>query len=108
MVRRTDYGAMTGGGASARGSAGDSAWGTGTEAIATGARADDRDTEAASVRATGTAGPRVTSRRRTRGRGRRVPEASLLVLVLAVQTVLSVRLVRADTAFEDEATYLWA
>jgi preprotein translocase subunit SecG len=30
------------------------------------------------------------------------------VLVLAVQTVLSVRLVRADTAFEDEATYLWA
>lgn len=31
-----------------------------------------------------------------------------MVLVLAVQTVLSVRLVRADTAFEDEATYLWA
>ena len=32
----------------------------------------------------------------------------LLVVVLAVQAVLSVRLVRADTAFEDEATYLWA
>jgi Dolichyl-phosphate-mannose-protein mannosyltransferase len=30
------------------------------------------------------------------------------VVVLAVQAVLSVRLVRADTAFEDEATYLWA
>jgi hypothetical protein len=32
----------------------------------------------------------------------------LLLVVLAVQTVLSLRLVRADTAFEDEATYLWA
>jgi 4-amino-4-deoxy-L-arabinose transferase-like glycosyltransferase len=32
----------------------------------------------------------------------------LLIAVLAVQAVLSVRLVRADTAFEDEATYLWA
>jgi hypothetical protein len=31
-----------------------------------------------------------------------------LAVVLVVQTVLSVRLVRADTAFEDEATYLWA
>jgi hypothetical protein len=28
--------------------------------------------------------------------------------MLAVQAVLSLRLVRADTAFEDEATYLWA
>jgi Dolichyl-phosphate-mannose-protein mannosyltransferase len=32
----------------------------------------------------------------------------LLVLVLAVQAGLSLRLVRADTAFEDEAAYLWA
>ena len=31
-----------------------------------------------------------------------------LLVVLAVQAVLSVRLVRADTAFQDEATYLWA
>jgi hypothetical protein len=31
-----------------------------------------------------------------------------LLVVLAVQAVLSLRLVRADTAFEDEATYLWA
>ena len=31
-----------------------------------------------------------------------------LLAVLAVQTALSLRLVRADTAFEDEATYLWA
>ena len=38
----------------------------------------------------------------------RVPAVWPLVVVLAVQAVLSVRLVRADTAFEDEATYLWA
>jgi hypothetical protein len=31
-----------------------------------------------------------------------------LAAVLAVQAVFSLRLVRADTAFEDEATYLWA
>jgi Dolichyl-phosphate-mannose-protein mannosyltransferase len=31
-----------------------------------------------------------------------------LLVVLAVQAALSVRLVRADTAFQDEATYLWA
>jgi Dolichyl-phosphate-mannose-protein mannosyltransferase len=37
-----------------------------------------------------------------------VPASWPLLAVLAVQTVLSLRLVRADTAFEDEATYLWA
>ncbi len=31
-----------------------------------------------------------------------------LLVVLAVQAVLSLRLVRADTAFQDEALYLWA
>jgi Dolichyl-phosphate-mannose-protein mannosyltransferase len=31
-----------------------------------------------------------------------------LLAVLAVQAALSLRLVRADTAFQDEATYLWA
>ena len=31
-----------------------------------------------------------------------------LLAVLAVQAVLSLRLVRADTAFQDEAAYLWA
>ena len=34
--------------------------------------------------------------------------ALLLVAVLVVQVVLSLRLVWADTAFEDEAAYLWA
>jgi len=39
---------------------------------------------------------------------RHVPRWWLLVAVLAVQAALSLRLVRADTAFEDEAAYLWA
>ena len=43
-----------------------------------------------------------------RARGLRVPAGLLLVAVLVVQGVLSLRLVGADTAFEDEAAYLWA
>jgi hypothetical protein len=39
---------------------------------------------------------------------RHVPRWSPLLAVLAVQAVLSIRLVHADTAFEDEAAYLWA
>jgi dolichyl-phosphate-mannose-protein mannosyltransferase len=39
---------------------------------------------------------------------RHVPRWWPLVAVLVVQAVLSLRLVKADTAFEDEATYLWA
>ena len=38
----------------------------------------------------------------------RVPAALPLLAVLVVQAVLSLRLVRADTAFQDEALYLWA
>src|SRR5690242_8006060 len=38
----------------------------------------------------------------------RVPSWLPLVVVLIVQTLLSVRLVGADTAFQDEGTYLWA
>ena len=38
----------------------------------------------------------------------RLPVPWPLLAVLAVQAALSLRLVRADTAFEDEATYLWA
>jgi Dolichyl-phosphate-mannose-protein mannosyltransferase len=43
-----------------------------------------------------------------RGWGRRVVTAWPLLLVLVVQAVLSVRLVGANTAFQDEALYLWA
>ena len=38
----------------------------------------------------------------------RVPSWLPLLAVLVVQAVLSVRLVGADTAFQDEGTYLWA
>jgi 4-amino-4-deoxy-L-arabinose transferase-like glycosyltransferase len=37
-----------------------------------------------------------------------VPVWLPVLAVLVVQTLLSVRLLRADTAFQDEATYLWA
>ena len=40
--------------------------------------------------------------------GRAVPVWLPLLAVLVVQTLLSVRLLWADTAFQDEATYLWA
>jgi hypothetical protein len=56
---------------------------------------------------------RHVSRRRERGRvpvarGLRILDGWPLLLVLAVQAALSLRLVWADTAFQDEATYLWA
>ena len=37
-----------------------------------------------------------------------MPGSWALLVVLAVQAILSFRLVRADTAFQDEALYLWA
>ena len=49
---------------------------------------------------------------RVRGCWRRVAGGGvgvlLLVAVLVVQAVLSLRLLGADTAFQDEAAYLWA
>ena len=48
------------------------------------------------------------SHRGERGTRVRIPAGWPLLAVLAVQAVLSLRLVRADTAFEDEAAYLWA
>jgi 4-amino-4-deoxy-L-arabinose transferase-like glycosyltransferase len=41
-----------------------------------------------------------------RGRPRKLP--GVLLVVLAVQTVLSIRLVSSNSAFPDEALYLWA
>jgi len=55
--------------------------------------------------------PRGSRRATTRraGRGWQAAWSILpLLAVLAVQAALSVRLVWADTAFQDEATYLWA
>ena len=50
----------------------------------------------------------VASHRSQRTARRRVPGSWPLLVVLAVQAILSLRLVRADTAFQDEALYLWA
>jgi len=38
----------------------------------------------------------------------RVPAGVPLIVVLLIQALLSVRLLHADTAFQDEAAYLWA
>ena len=43
-----------------------------------------------------------------RGRPRRAAVISLLAAILLVQAALSLRLVWANTAFQDEALYLWA
>jgi 4-amino-4-deoxy-L-arabinose transferase-like glycosyltransferase len=48
------------------------------------------------------------SRHEKRVLGRHAPSWWPLVAVLVVQAALSIRLVKANTAFEDEATYLWA
>src|SRR6202046_2681341 len=50
----------------------------------------------------------AATHRRGRTTKLRVPASWPLLAILAVQAALSLRLVRADTAFEDEATYLWA
>jgi hypothetical protein len=54
------------------------------------------------------AAPAAGSHRKMRVLGRHAPGWWPLVAVLVIQAVFSIRLVRADTAFEDEATYLWA
>ena len=53
-------------------------------------------------------GSRRAKRRRSARVLAAVREQWPLLMVLAVQAALSVRLVWADTAFQDEATYLWA
>src|SRR5450755_4474748 len=62
----------------------------------------------ASAPAAAPAAPGAVSDRQGRVRGLGVPAGWPLAAVLAVQAVLSLRLVRADTAFQDEALYLWA
>src|SRR5437764_9201996 len=77
------------------------------EAPAAGIWAGERTTAAGS--------PGVPTPARRAAPHRRKPRGRLpvwggwpLLAVLAAQTLLSLRLVRADTAFQDEATYLWA
>jgi len=57
---------------------------------------------------TAPAAPVAGSHRKMRVLGRHARGWWPLVAVLIVQAAFSIRLVRADTAFEDEATYLWA
>jgi 4-amino-4-deoxy-L-arabinose transferase-like glycosyltransferase len=57
---------------------------------------------------TAPAAPMAASRPERRLLARHAPTWWPLVAVLVVQAALSIRLVKADTAFEDEATYLWA
>jgi hypothetical protein len=54
------------------------------------------------------AAPSAGTRRESWVLARHVPRWWPLLAVLAVQAGLSIRLVHADTAFEDEAAYLWA
>ena len=54
------------------------------------------------------ASPRAGSDPHRRVRGRNAPRWWPLAAVLVVQAALSIRLVHADTAFLDEAAYLWA
>ena len=61
-----------------------------------------------SASATALAEETVASHRAERTARLRVPGSWPLLVVLAVQAILSLRLVRADTAFQDEALYLWA
>ena len=56
----------------------------------------------------GPGAPRATPRATHSAPGFRIPAFWPLPLVLILQAVLSLRLIRADTAFQDEALYLWA
>jgi Dolichyl-phosphate-mannose-protein mannosyltransferase len=54
------------------------------------------------------AAPSVGTHRKSWVLARHVPRWWPLLAVLVGQAVLSIRLIHADTAFEDEAAYLWA
>ena len=105
-------------------SAGASAQDAGTGIPGAGARGKSATTRSSAVRVpaalatvsaaapTAVPGARAAaSHRQDRAAVPRVPgrwPLLALLAVLAVQAVLSLRLVRADTAFQDEAAYLWA
>jgi hypothetical protein len=105
QVRRGGYGAIPGRIVPALASHGGPAWGDEPGAMTRGGRA------APSVAGAPVPGRHGTRRRRPEGSGgpgTRLAPGWPLLAVLAVQVVLSLWLVHADTAFEDEATYLWA
>lgn len=59
------------------------------------------------IRHSGSAQSRLLLPSRPAGR-RNIPRRLLLLVILLVQAALALRLVQANTAFEDEALYLWA
>jgi Dolichyl-phosphate-mannose-protein mannosyltransferase len=69
---------------------------------------DATEASGASSLDTAPAAPYAGSHAEGRLLWRYVPNWWPLALILAVQAGFSLRLVRADTAFQDEATYLWA
>ena len=73
-----------------------------------GTQASGTQAPEASALDTAPAAPATGSRPERRVLGRHAPSWWPLAAVLLVQAALSIRLVGADTAFEDEATYLWA
>jgi hypothetical protein len=75
---------------------------------ASGIQDSDAGTADGSALDTAPAAPAAGSRPERRVLGRHAPSWWPLAAVLVVQAALSLRLVGADTAFEDEATYLWA
>ena len=75
---------------------------------ASGNQASDTETAEGSALDTAPAAPAAGTRPERRVLGRHAPSWWPLVAVLVVQAALSLRLIGADTAFEDEATYLWA
>jgi Dolichyl-phosphate-mannose-protein mannosyltransferase len=106
-----DYDAMTGGGPPAHSQPPEaSGWSTGPRIRS----ADVRDSVGADPpEGSASADWAAVSGRRRRDRswsvrGTGVPSAWPLLVVLIVQAALSLRLMGADTAFQDEATYLWA
>ncbi|MGA3153258.1 MAG: glycosyltransferase family 39 protein, partial [Streptosporangiaceae bacterium] len=70
-------------------------------------RTSSRPAEASALPAA-PATPLAASHRHSRSTLGRIPGWWPLIAVLAVQAGLSLRLVHSDTAFQDEALYLWA
>jgi len=78
------------------------------EAVRTGADAPGSEGGGATVARSGPGYRRARPDQSALGGHSRAWGGLALLMVLTVQAVLSFRLVRADTAFVDEATYLWA
>ena len=107
-MRRPDHDAVTSSGRLPAPSSEGSLWSEVPGTAGADAPATVRIPEPAVMEKSSPAGRKKAPGRRERGDEPRIPGGWPLLAVLAVQALLSLRLVRADTAFEDEATYLWA